>query len=69
MSDLRKENGKVVLCCGRGRCPELQIKNNKVFITDDHGNTIEIEKDQASLIPEAINALDSEEANRALLRK
>ena len=58
MSDLKKEGKEVVLCCGRQRCPQLRIENGKVVITDDNGVSIEMEKDQASLIPQAIKMID-----------
>ena len=55
---MKVRNNTVVLCCGSKKCPELKIVDNQVVIKDDDGKTIKISKEQATLIPEAIKALD-----------
>jgi hypothetical protein len=48
-----------VLCGGKACCPELLITEvGKVEITDDDGNKVLIDKDQAKLITEAIDQLE-----------
>jgi hypothetical protein len=47
----------VILCCGSKRCPELKIEDDQVTITDDYGQKINISKEQASLIPQALEML------------
>lgn len=51
------ENG-VLLCCGKAKCPVVRVvENNQVTITDDDGNTIKVDVDQANLLPQAIEQL------------
>ena len=59
---LRTTKDGVVLCCNKVKCPVVKLVNPKqITITDDYGNTVIIDKDQAELIPEALNLLDSQE--------
>jgi hypothetical protein len=63
MKDIEYNQAKTsaLLCCGRGRCPELSLtKEGLVKITDDLGGEIKIEKDQALLIQKAISQLSGE---------
>jgi hypothetical protein len=61
MKELFQENNQVFLCRGKGCCPNLQkIEEDKVLITDDDGNKMVLSKEQALMIPEAIEKLDDE---------
>lgn len=55
---MKIENNSVRLCCGGKACPVVKIKKDNVFITDDYDNTIEITKEQAEMINEAVKMLD-----------
>ena len=58
MTLLRNINGGVLLCCGKAKCPVVKVvDDNKVTITDDDGNTIKVDIDQANLLPQAIEQL------------
>ena len=54
---MKVTNNTVRLCCGGKGCPVVKVNNDQVAITDDFGNTIKITKEQASLIPKAIEKL------------
>ena len=49
----------ILLCGGKACCPMLIIHKDKktVQITDDDGNTIEMDISQAKLIDDALNDL------------
>ena len=59
-----KHNAKrdsVTLCCGSKRCPELfNADNDKIRIRDDDGFIVTLTKEQAKLIPDAIDILDQD---------
>tara|TARA_B110000858_G_C17383159_1_gene284709 strand:- start:190 stop:411 length:222 start_codon:yes stop_codon:yes gene_type:complete len=58
MSNLKLKGNGILLCCGKDKCPMVTLKDdNKVSITDDDGNTITVDIDQASLLPQAIDKL------------
>mgnify|MGYP001282858233 CR=1 FL=1 len=49
---------KIELCCGGRGCPTIEEKNkDTIIITDDDGNKIELTKEQALMIPSAIDKL------------
>lgn len=51
----RLTDGTVVLCCGGKGCPKLNVDTDqRVKITDDDGNTINISLDEAKLINQAL---------------
>jgi hypothetical protein len=53
------DKNTIVLCGGkRGCCPVLTVENNTVFIEDDYGNEVQMDKKQALLISEAIKELE-----------
>jgi len=56
MSNLSiSSNGEVLLCCGGKGCPVLvKDDQDRVKITDDYGNQIDISLDEARLIAEAV---------------
>ena len=59
MNKLRQQNGEIILCCGRGKCPRIKkLNSDKVQITDDFGSTVVLEKKQALLITQALTQLD-----------
>lgn len=63
MKDLKrnKKTKSVVLCCNNIRCPEVYHKSkDTVQIRDDDGFVITITKEQAKLIPEAIDIIENE---------
>ena len=48
----------IVLCGGKACCPILTIENSTIYIEDDYGNEIQINKNQALLIRDAIKELE-----------
>ena len=45
MNDLKtNKDGAIILCCGGKGCPLLKLEDDRVIITDDDGNTIDIIK-------------------------
>tara|TARA_Y100000310_G_C20670995_1_gene810285 strand:+ start:2104 stop:2277 length:174 start_codon:yes stop_codon:yes gene_type:complete len=48
----------IVLCGGKACCPVLTVENNTVYIEDDHGNEVQMDKKQALLIVRAIKELE-----------
>ena len=48
----------IVLCGGKACCPILTMKNNTIYIEDDYGNEIQINKKEALLIRDAIKELE-----------
>ena len=58
-----KHNSKrnsVTLCCNSKKCPEVYNKDkNNIQIRDDFGFVITISKDQARMIPEALDLFDN----------
>lgn len=62
MSNILKlnPNGSVTLCARKKCCPVMtDLGNGMVRITDDNGNSIIIEKDQAALIKDGINLMQN----------
>lgn len=58
-----KKRKSVVLCCGGKKCPEVYHKSEKdIQIRDDDGYIITISKEQARLIPEAIDMIDKSDS-------
>jgi hypothetical protein len=48
----------IVLCGGKACCPVLTVENNTVYIEDDYGNEVKMNKKQAMLIVDAIKELE-----------
>jgi len=63
MNKKLKHNSKrnsVVLCCNNVKCPEIYPKDKKsVQIRDDDGFVITITKEQARMIPEALELIEN----------
>ena len=49
------ELNRVTLCCGKAGCPILF--KDKVQITDDYGNTVRMQEEEAKLINDALKQL------------
>ena len=55
---LRNVNGGVLLCCGKAKCPLVNLEGeNQLTITDDDGNKVKLDIDQARLLTQAIDQL------------
>lgn len=55
---LRPEGNKIFMCCGKAKCPSVNLSGNDMIeISDDYGNTVKMKKDEARLITEAVNKL------------
>ncbi len=62
---LRQLNGGVVLCCGKAKCPVVNLENDEqLSITDDHGNKVRMDIDQAKLLNQAIDQLEKKKQKR-----
>lgn len=65
MTMLRQLNGGVVLCCGKAKCPVVNLENDEqLSITDDHGNKVRMDIDQAKLLNQAIDQLEKKRQKR-----
>lgn len=65
MTMLRQLNGGVVLCCGKAKCPVVNLENDEqLSITDDHGNKVRMDIDQAKLLNQAIDQLEKKKQKR-----
>ena len=56
----KKKTNSVVLCCNSVKCPE---DKDKIQIRDDDGFVITMTRDQARMIPEALEVLDEQNLN------
>jgi hypothetical protein len=55
---LRREDDKIVLCCGGKACPKLSTDTeDNITIEDDNGDTVTITREQAALIPQALKEI------------
>lgn len=58
MTMLKSQNGGIMLCCGKDKCPVLKLEGNEqISITDDDGNVVKLDVGQADLISQAIDQL------------
>lgn len=56
--NIEVNNNEATLCCGRKNgCPVVKKKEGKILISDDYGNTIQVELDQALAISEAVELI------------
>lgn len=56
-----KQGNSVLLCCGKGRCPELKKSKEKedhYDLSDDFGNKVLLTKDHLKAVAEALEQLD-----------
>lgn len=59
---LKKINDGVLLCCGKAKCPVVRLQENEqLTISDDYGNTVKLDVEQAKLINKAIDQLKEKE--------
>ena len=57
---LRPEGNKIFMCCGKANCPNVQFdEDGLIEISDDYGNKVKMEVEEASLISNAVNQLES----------
>ena len=56
---MEKNNDSIVLCGGKACCPVLTLNGDFIYIKDDYGNEIKIDKNQALLIDGAIKKLEN----------
>lgn len=55
-------NGSVILCARKTCCPVMEeVDEYRVRITDDNGNSIIVNKEQAALIGDGLKVLESKE--------
>lgn len=55
----KSKTNSVVLCCNNVKCPEVYPKDkDSIQIRDDDGFIITITKEQARMIPEALDIMD-----------
>ena len=53
------QNNQILLCCGKGGCPILaKEKDGSITITDDYGNTVKMQEEEAQLIQNALKQLE-----------
>lgn len=58
MTMLKKINNGVMLCCGKAKCPVVNLeKNDQLSIVDDDGNKVILDISQAKLLNKAIEQL------------
>ena len=57
----KSKTNSVVLCCNNVRCPEVYYKSkDSIQIRDDDGFIVTLTKEQARLIPQAIDMIDEQ---------
>ena len=56
---MKENNNSIVLCGGKACCPVLTLNGDFIYIKDDYGNEIKIDKNQALLIDGAIKKLEN----------
>ena len=55
---IRETENSVRLCCNGKGCPIVEdLGNGNVKITDDHGNSITVKKEEANLISDGVKTL------------
>ena len=60
---LRPEGNKIFMCCGKQKCPNVEITDEElVQISDDYGNSVKMKKEEAELITAAVNQLSAEKS-------
>lgn len=58
------KNDSVILCCGSKRCPEVYKKTeDTIQIRDDDGFVVTLTKEQARLIPQAIDIIEEKDSD------
>jgi hypothetical protein len=59
---LRPEGNKIFMCCGKQKCPNVEIiEDDMIQISDDYGNSVKMKKEEAGLLSQAVKQLESTE--------
>jgi len=59
IKQLKVENNSILLCCGKEKCPSVKKSEKDLFeIKDDFGGGVKLDKDQISLLSEAVDKLE-----------
>jgi len=62
MTMLKQLDNGILLCCGKAKCPVINLAgDDQLTITDDDGNTVKMDVNQAKLITQAIDQLEKSE--------
>ena len=59
--NIRIEEGKVLLCCGKARCPSIAKEEgatDSFIIKDDYEGSVKLTKEQLAAVSEALNYLE-----------
>ena len=57
---LRPEGRKIFMCCGKQKCPSVEVvEDGLIQISDDYGNSVKMKTGEASLIKQAVEQLES----------
>lgn len=59
--NIRFENGRVFLCCGKTKCPSIakeEGSTDSFIIKDDYEGSVKLTKEQLEAVSEALNYLD-----------
>ena len=60
--NIRIEDGKVLLCCGKARCPSIAKEEGSTenfIIQDDYEGSVKLTKEQLEAVTEALGYLES----------
>lgn len=71
--NIRIEDNKVFLCCGKTRCPSIVKDESSIdsyIVTDDYKGSVKLTKDQLEAVREALSYLEElPEANQVDLKE
>ena len=59
--NIRIEDNKIFLCCGKARCPSIvkdEETTDSYIVTDDYEGSVKLTKDQLEAVREALNYLE-----------
>lgn len=60
--DIKIEEGRVLLCCGKGRCPSIEEESKDTFIIkDDYKGSVKLTKDQLYAVSTALRYFEEKE--------
>ena len=60
--NIRIEDGKVLLCCGKAKCPSIAKEEGSTenfIIEDDYEGSVKLTKDQLQAVTEALGYLEN----------
>lgn len=56
---LREEGNRIFMCCGKAKCPSVEVNEEGLIeIKDDYGNSVKMKKEEATLIKAAVSQLN-----------